>query len=209
MSQITERLSDFLGERAGRLQSSLGSSIRDSRMSVVVGRLLGAAFVVCFLTGLYSHFLQQPLPWMQFPTRPVNLYQWTQGIHVSVGIAIIPLMLAKLWVVYPKLFTWPPVTSFVSFIERLSIAVLVSSALLEPIIGLLNTYQWYPWPFSFRRAHFGLAWVIIGSLAVHIAVKLPMIVQYWRRGSDDDEREPDAVPGGAGDHDSEEVRSDG
>jgi hypothetical protein len=150
-------------------------------MTVVIGRLLGLAFLVCFATGLYSHFLQQPLPWMSFSAQPAELYRWTQGIHVATGTASIPLLLAKLWTVYPRLFVWPPITSLTNLLERTSIAVLVAASLLEVTIGLLNTYQWYPWPFSFRRAHYGLAWVIIGSLAIHLAVKLPVIVAHWKK----------------------------
>jgi hypothetical protein len=66
--------------------------------------------------------------------------------------------------------------------------MLVSNALLEPAIGLVNTYQWYPWPFPFRQTHYALAWVIVGSIAVHVALKLPVIVRYWRRRSAADDR---------------------
>ena len=81
-----------------------------------------------------------------------------------------------------------------TLLGRVSVAVLVASAVLEPVIGLINSYQWYPWEFSFRSAHYGLAWVIVGAITVHVAVKLPIIVRHWRRsrsndaGTDDDER---------------------
>ena len=39
----------------------------------------------------------------------------------------------------------------------------------------MNSSQWYPWSFSFRSTHYALAWVAIGSLVIHIAVKLPVI----------------------------------
>jgi hypothetical protein len=181
MTHLTDRLSSALAERAAETRTRLESPVRTTRMAVVIGRLLAVAFLVCFATGLYSHFLQDPLPWMVFPTEPAQLYGWTQGIHLATGIAAVPLLLAKLWTVYPRLFAWPPVTSLGTLLERVSIAVLVASALLEVTIGVLNTYQWYPWPFSFRRTHYGLAWVIIGSLAIHIAVKLPLIARHWRR----------------------------
>jgi hypothetical protein len=66
------------------------------------------AFTICFLTGLASHFAQHPVSWFSWPTRPVSLYQFTQGAHVLSGIAAIPLLLAKLWSVYPRLFARPP-----------------------------------------------------------------------------------------------------
>jgi hypothetical protein len=179
---VTERVSSALAERMAGARGVLAAPARSARTTVVIGRLLATAFLVCFLTGLYSHLLQEPLPGMRFPTWPA-VYAFTQGLHVSVGIAIFPLLLGKLWTVYPRLFLWPPVRSARELLERASIALLVSSALLEPAIGLVNTYQWYPWPFPFRQTHYALAWVIVGSLAIHIAVKLPTIVRFWRRRS--------------------------
>ncbi|ASD21227.1 MULTISPECIES: molybdopterin-dependent oxidoreductase [Cryobacterium] len=161
-------------------RAQLASPVRNPRMATVIGRLLGLAFLLCFGTGLYSHFLQQPLPWMTFPTRPVGLYQVSQGTHIIAGIACFPLLLAKLYVVFPQLFQYPPVTSFANFLERASIALFVGASLVEITIGLLNTYQWYPFPFPFKQVHFALAFVIVGSLLVHIGVKLPLIAAHWR-----------------------------
>ena len=53
--------------------------------------------------------------------------------------------------------------------------MLVASAVFQLATGILNSAQWYPWNFSFRASHYALAWVAIGSLVVHIAVKLPII----------------------------------
>lgn len=151
---------------------------------MVLGRWLGIAFTVCFLTGLFSHLLQDPPAWMPFLTRPVWLYVATQGIHVTTGIASIPLLAAKLWSVFPELLRWPPLKSVMHGMERASIALFVAASLVEVTIGLLNTFQWYPWPFSFKDVHYWLAWVIIGSLALHIAIKLPLIRAHWSRRSD-------------------------
>ncbi|MDP9737535.1 molybdopterin-dependent oxidoreductase [Curtobacterium sp. 260] len=158
----------------------MASPNRNARSAVVWGRLLGIAFVVCFGTGVYSHLLQDPLPWMRFPTRPTQLYQFTQGLHITAGIAIIPLLLAKLNVVMPALAQVPPVRGVLHLLERLSIAVLVSASIVQVGTGLLNTYQWYPWPFPFRQVHYAMSYLIIGSLVVHIASKLPVIARYWR-----------------------------
>ena len=163
------------------LRSAASSPTRNARSAVVLGRLLGLAFVVCLLTGLYSHFLQEPAAWMTFPTRPVWLYQFTQGVHITAGIACIPLLLGKLHAVFPQLFQSPPVRRPVDVLERASIALFVATSILQLVTGLLNTYQWYPWPFPFRQVHWALSFVIIGSLVVHIGVKLPLITRYWRR----------------------------
>ncbi|MCZ4602404.1 molybdopterin-dependent oxidoreductase [Streptomyces sp. Lzd4kr] len=157
--------------------------LHDPRTATVIGRLLGLAIVICFVTGVMSHYLQEPPTWLSghLPTRPTWGYRVSQGLHVISGIAAIPLLLAKLWTVYPRLFVWPPVTSPANAAERLSIAALVSATLLELFMGLLNTVQWYVWPFSFRQVHWALAWVIVGSLLVHLAVKAPLIAKHWKR----------------------------
>ena len=163
------------------MQHILASPARNPRMSTVLGRLLGLAFLICFGTGLFSHFLQEPEPWMRFPTEPYWLYAFTQGTHITAGIVCFPLLLGKLWTVYPDLFQTPPIRSFAQFLERASIAIFVGASLLEITIGLLNTYQFVPFPFFFRETHFALSFVVIGSLAIHIAVKLPIIARYWRK----------------------------
>ena len=162
------------------LRTAASSPTRTARTATVLGRLLGLAFVVCLLTGLYSHFLQEPAAWMRFPTSPVWLYQVSQGVHITAGIACVPLLLGKLYAVFPQLFQTPLVRHPVQLLERASIALFVASSILQLVTGLLNTYQWYPWPFPFKQVHFALSFVIIGSLAVHIAVKLPLITRYWR-----------------------------
>jgi hypothetical protein len=166
----------------GALRRSLAAPSRNPRMAVVIGRLLAIAFLLCFATGIYSHFLQDPLPWMVFPTRPATLYQVSQGVHITAGILCFPLLLAKLYIVFPELFQTPSVRSFPHFLERASIALFVSTSIVQIVIGLLNTYQLYAvFPFPFRQTHYVLSFVIIGSLAIHIAVKLDVIAKHWRK----------------------------
>ena len=160
----------------------LASPSRNPRTAVVLGRLLASAFLLCFATGLYSHFVQNPLPWMVFPTRPSWLYQVTQGTHITAGILCFPLIFAKLYAVFPELFQTPPIRSLPHLIERASIALFVAASLVEISIGLLNTYQFYSiFPCPFRQTHYALSFVVIGSLAIHIAVKLATITKYWRK----------------------------
>jgi DMSO/TMAO reductase YedYZ molybdopterin-dependent catalytic subunit len=105
----------------------------------------------------------------------VNLYRVTQGLHVTAGVAAIPLLLAKLWSVYPKLFARPAIRSVPHALERASILVLSGSAIFELVSGVFNVFQNYPWPFFFPTVHYAVAWLAIGSIAVHVAVKLPII----------------------------------
>ncbi|MGW8766811.1 molybdopterin-dependent oxidoreductase [Streptomyces sp. NPDC055815] len=159
--------------------------LHDARTATAVGRWLGVAFAVCFATGLVSHYLQHPPDWLadELPTRPVWGYRLTQGLHVATGLAAIVLLLVKLWTVYPRLFVWPPVRSVLHALERLSVAVLVASAVFQVFTGLLNIVEWYPWPFSFVPVHFAVAWIATGSLLLHIAVKAPEIRAHWGRRS--------------------------
>ncbi|BAS11207.1 oxidoreductase molybdopterin binding [Arthrobacter sp. Hiyo4] len=162
------------------IAARFASPTRSTRLTVVLGRWLGLSFTVCFLTGLFSHGLQNPPSWMFFPTSPVWIYQLTQGTHITAGIASIPLLLAKLWSVFPELLKWPPVKSLAHGLERASIALFIASSLLQLTTGLINTYKWYPWPFPFRETHYWMSWVIWGSLLLHIGLKLPAIMAHWR-----------------------------
>lgn len=159
--------------------------LHDPRTATSVGRWLGAAFAVCFVTGLISHYLQHPPAWAAdlLPSRPVWGYRLTQGLHIATGLAAIVLLLVKLWAVYPRLFVWPPVTGVRHALERLSVAVLVASAVMQVFTGLINIAEWYPWPFGFIQTHFALAWVVAGSIVLHIAVKAPEIKAHWSRRS--------------------------
>ncbi|MGQ0840700.1 molybdopterin-dependent oxidoreductase [Actinokineospora sp.] len=150
----------------------------DERVTSRVGRWLGIAFGICFLTGLLSHGIQYPPSWFFWPSSPAWLYRITQGLHVITGIASVPLLLAKLWSVYPKLFERPLVKSPLHALERGSILVLSGAAFFELVTGIFNVAQNYLWGFYFPTAHYAVAWIAIGSILVHIAVKLPII----RRG---------------------------
>lgn len=147
------------------------STLRDERTAALLGVALGVSFTICFVTGVLSHLIQDPPSWFLWPSRPAGLYRVTQGVHVATGLAAIPLLLAKLWVVYPKLFAWPPFTSFAHLVERLAIIPLVGGAVFELFTGLADTHLWYPWPFNFRTAHYWVAWITIGALVVHIGAK--------------------------------------
>ena len=154
------------------------SRLRSTAVTARVGTWLGICFGICFATGLISHYAQnvsQPIP---FPTSPSWGYRVTQGLHVITGTASVPLLLVKLWSVYPKLFARPERgirKLLLEVLERGSIAVLVAGAIFQLATGLANSAQWYPWSFSFRTTHYAIAWITIGALVVHIAVKLPII----------------------------------
>ena len=162
-----------------------------------LGLWLGVAFALCFLTGLASHLVQHPPAWFAWPTRPIWLYRVTQGAHVLAGIAAIPLLLAKLWSVYPRLFIRPPLRppsrALAHAAGRISILVLAAAAIFELATGVFNVAQSYPWRFFFPAAHYAVGWLAIGALIVHIGVKLPVIRTALARRLD---RDPPAAPDG-------------
>jgi hypothetical protein len=154
------------------------SRARGTALTARVGTLLGLCFAVCFLTGMWSHLQYATPGWLTLSPHPTQLYRWTQGLHVISGTAAIPLLLVKLWSVFPRLFIRPPKGAralLVEVLERGSIAVLMAASLFMLVSGTLNIIGWYPWEFSFRRTHEAVAWVAIGSVLVHVAVKLPVI----------------------------------
>ena len=147
----------------------------DVHSARVIGTATGVALLICFVTGVISHLHQHPISWLDIPSRPVWGYQVTQGVHVASGIAAVPLVLAKLWVVFPRLFGWPPARDVGHALERLLIAPLVAGTLFELVSGLINIVQWYPWRFFFPRTHWAVAWVVLGAALVHLAVKAPLL----------------------------------
>ncbi len=84
-----------------------------------------------------------------WPTSPSWLYALTQGLHVTIGIALVPIVLVKLWSAMPKLFEWPPLRSPAHALERASLALLVSSTLFQFATGSSATsprLRWRPTP---------------------------------------------------------------
>jgi hypothetical protein len=147
-----------------------------------LGVALGICFGVCFVTGLLSHAIQHPPGWFGWPSRPVALYRVTQGVHVATGLAAIPLFSVKVWSVYPRLFVWPPARSVGHALDRASIVVLMGAALFQLVTGLLNivhAYSLMPW--GFLPTHYWVAWLAVGIIMLHIAVKLPIIREGLRQ----------------------------
>lgn len=152
---------------------------RDVGVTARVGIALGITVAVCFVTGLLSHAIAHPQPWFGWPTAPVWSYRLTQGLHVACGIAAIPLVVVKLWSVWPKLFERGKSRGRlgvpVRLLERGSILVLVAAILFELSTGLLNIAQWYVFGFYFPPVHYAMAYVAAGAVLVHLAVKQPVI----------------------------------
>lgn len=175
-------------------ESSFRSPLRDERVAAVLGVALGLSFSVCFATGVLSHLVQDPPGWFAWPSRPAGLYRVTQGLHVAAGIASIPLVLAKLWVVYPKLFAWPPVGSPAHAVERLALLPLIGASLLLVFTGLANINIWRPWQFSFRAGHYAAAWIVMGAMVIHLTAKWVTLRGALRRAAPISPARPGAPP---------------
>jgi DMSO/TMAO reductase YedYZ molybdopterin-dependent catalytic subunit len=164
--------------------------LRGPWLTAVFGSVLLAVLPIVAITGLLSYIAYAPqlgqaipadvgwlrLPLFAWPTRPSWLYRLTQGIHVGLGLVIIPVVLAKLWSVIPRLFVWPPARSVAQLLERLSLAMLVGGILFEIVTGVLNIQYDYIFGFSFYTAHYFGAWVFIAGFLMHITIKLPRMV---------------------------------
>lgn len=182
-----------------RLPSAPGfwrSPLRGPWFTSVLGLVLLVGITVLFVTGLLSYAAYNPdlapvndktpdkgiLGFYLFawPTNPHWLYRLNQGVHVTLGITLIPILLAKLWSVVPRLFALPPARSLAHALERISLLLLVGGALFEFVTGVLNVQLEYVFPGSFYPLHFYGAWVFFAAFAVHAALKTPAALRNLR-----------------------------
>jgi DMSO/TMAO reductase YedYZ molybdopterin-dependent catalytic subunit len=173
------------------------SPLRGPWLTSVFGSVLLVGLPAVILTGLLSYIAYGPqfgqaipgdvgwlkLPTFDWPSRPSWLYRLTQGVHVGLGLIIIPVVLAKLWSVIPRLFAWPPLRSVAQLLERLSLLLLVGGILFEIATGVLNIQYDYIFGFSFYTAHYYGAWVFIAGFVTHVTIKLPRMITGLRSRS--------------------------
>ncbi|MFE6702874.1 molybdopterin-dependent oxidoreductase [Streptomyces sp. NPDC057718] len=174
------------------------SPVRGARFTAVLGVVLLVGLTLLFVTGLLSYAAYNPdlnrvndktpgKGWLGFylfswPTGPHWLYRLTQGLHVTVGIVLVPVLLAKLWSVIPRLFALPPARSVGHALERLSLLLLIGGALFQFVTGLLNIQLDYLFPGSFYTLHFYGAWVFLAGFVTHTVLKTPQAVRVLRHG---------------------------
>ena len=189
------------------------SPLRGPWLTSVLGLVLLVGITVLFVTGLVSYAAYNPglspvndktpdkgilgFYLFSWPTDPSWLYRLTQGVHVTLGITLIPVLLAKLWSVVPRLFALPPARSLAHALERLSLLLLVGGGLFEFVTGVLNVQLDYVFPGSFYPLHLYGAWVFFAAFAAHAVLKTPTALRNLRhlREEKDDLVSPDpAVP---------------
>jgi DMSO/TMAO reductase YedYZ molybdopterin-dependent catalytic subunit len=174
------------------------SPLRGLWLTSVLAVVLLAGLTIMAVTGLLSYASYDPrLPGndqtpgagllrfylFSWPTHPSWLYRVNQGVHVTLGLALLPVVLAKLWSVLPRLFAWPPVRSLAQLLERLSLVMVVGGVLFEFVTGILNIQNYYVFPFSFYTAHLYGAWVFIAGLVIHVTLKFPRMLAGLRSRS--------------------------
>lgn len=172
------------------------SPIRGPWLTSFFGSILLVGIPILMVTGLLSYLAYNPdlahnattprgdllaLHLFDWPTRPYWLYRVTQGTHVILGFILVPVLLAKLWSVIPRLFAWPPITSAAQLLERVSLVMLVGGAGFEFVTGILNVQYWYVFPGSFYRLHYYGAWVFTAGFVAHVAIKLPKMIRTLHR----------------------------
>jgi DMSO/TMAO reductase YedYZ molybdopterin-dependent catalytic subunit len=168
------------------------SPLRGPWLTSLLGLLLLIAIPLIAVTGFLSNDAYNPslagnsvgrtlgpLDFYLFnwPTHPSWLYAFTQGTHVTIGLAATPILLFKLWSVIPKLFEWPPAPTPAHALERLSLAFLVGGALFEFATGILDIQYAYLFKFFFTNAHYYGAWIFTVAFIFHAAIKLPTMKQ--------------------------------
>ncbi|MCH5672326.1 molybdopterin-dependent oxidoreductase [Streptomyces gilvus] len=173
------------------------SPVRGPWLTSVLGLVLLGGITLLFVTGLLSYAAYNPdlspvndktpgkglLGFYLFawPTDPHWLYRLTQGVHVTLGITLIPVLLAKLWSVVPKLFALPPARSVAHALERISLLLLVGGGLFEFVTGVLNVQLDYLFPGSFYPLHFYGAWIFFAAFAAHAVLKTPAALRNLRQ----------------------------
>lgn len=171
------------------------SPLRGPWLTSFLGILLVPTITVIALTGFISHWAYHPelggnaminpafdIPvFFQFPQSwPSWDYAVTQGLHITLGLMTLPLVLAKLWSVIPKLFRRVTVRNLAGALERLSLLLLVGSVLVEFATGILAMEDDYSLGFNFWAIHYYGAWVFGTVFVLHACVKLPTVRHAYR-----------------------------
>ena len=164
------------------------STLRSTAVTARLGRVLGIAIAICFVTGLMSELQYHPLTWLPWPATPVWIYRLTQGVHVLTGTACLPLVLVKLDHRINKLaLPWARTNEhrserFAAWGERLwkrplaygLAALVVLLALAAPVVGLQTAMP--------SITHRGMIWFgdqVLPTMWFTITGR-PDIVSRWR-----------------------------
>jgi DMSO/TMAO reductase YedYZ molybdopterin-dependent catalytic subunit len=171
------------------------SPIRGPWLASFLSLLLLIVIPIVFITGLIDFIAWNPdlggtnnrtpemgllgfLKGIEWPTRPTWLYRVSEGAHVVLGIALLPLVLGKLWSTIPSLYKWPPAHSLGHALERFSLLFLIGGIFFQIFTGLIYIQNFVIiHNVQFNRLHFYGNWIFIGALVLHIIAKFPHMVK--------------------------------
>lgn len=174
------------------------SPIRGPWLTSVFGVVLLVGIPVEFVTGLLSYAAYNPrfagndlnpdhgllgFYLFDWATSPAWLYRFVEGVHVVLGLVLLPVVLAKLWSVMPKLFRWPEAWTPARVLDRISLAMLVGGVLFQFFTGILDITYWNVYHFDFYTGHYYGAWLFMIGFVVHVAVKFVPMVRALRSRS--------------------------
>lgn len=181
------------------------SPLRGPWMASFLSLMLLITIPIVFITGLIDHVAWNPelggsnnrtpdmgilgfLTGIEWPTRPVWLYRLTEGIHVILGIALLPLVLGKLWAIIPSLYKWPPADSTGHALERISILFLIGGIFFQIFTGLFYIQNFIILSNEkFNQLHFYGGWIFIAGLVLHVIVKFPEMIDGLKNRDTDEE----------------------
>lgn len=183
-------MSSGVAKIASDAVSDVESATVDERRAALLGCVLGISFSICALTGLFSWGASTDQGW--WPAGPTGLFRLTQGAHLISGVLAVPLLLAKLRAVAPKLVQRPFVASFAHLVERISLLPLVGGSIFMLFSGVTNVAYWYPQEFYgidigyfFPAAHGKMAIIVIGALVAHVFAKISTTRRVLKRAAVD------------------------
>jgi len=169
------------------------SPVRGPWLTSVLGLVLLIGIPIEFVTGLMSYAAYDPRLRYNDPnpdhglfgrylfnwlTAPSWVYRVIEGVHVMLGLMLVPVVLAKLWSVIPKLFVWPPWVSVSQLLERIALILVVGGVVFQMSTGILDIDYYGRIPFY--TSHFYGAWAFMAGFVVHVAVKFGDMVHALR-----------------------------
>lgn len=183
------------------------SPLRGPWMASVMSLLLLIVIPIVFITGLIDHVAWNPdlggtnnrtpdmglfgfLLGIEWPTQPIWLYRLTEGIHVIFGLALLPLVLAKMWSIMPSLYKWPLADSLGHALERISLLFVIGGIFFQIFTGLFYIQNFIILNnANFNQLHFYGSWIFIGGLVLHVLVKFPEMIKGLKGRSLEEELE--------------------
>ncbi len=181
------------------------SPLRGPWLASFMSLMLLIVIPIVFITGLIDHIAWNPdlggtnnrtpdmgllgfLLGIEWPTRPIWLYRLTEGIHIVLGLALLPLVLGKLWAIMPSLYKWPLADSPAHALERISLLFVKGGVFFQIFTGLIYIQNFIIFSnATFNELHFYGSWMFMGGLALHVLVKFSEMVKGLKARPIDDE----------------------